>query len=127
MRRRLFDPVFSGKRLKSGLRLFAGAAAIFSLAACQQTPTVEDLLFAPTVSATRASIPSTYNTPYDCRSFTGSGWKGIASGRVDRFSGNFLFSNAGCFKTKAECQAYLNIMSGYIIQTRYLRCAPYSA
>jgi len=127
MSRHTSDPVTAGDRLASGLRSVACLAAALGLAACQQTPTVEELLFAPTVSASRASVPTTYNTPYDCRTFTGSGWKGIASGRVDRFSGNYVLSEAGCFKTRNECQAYLALMSGYIVRTRYMRCAPYSA
>ncbi|MCX2722221.1 hypothetical protein [Roseibium salinum] len=113
--------------LKSRLRFAALAVTAVSLAACQQYQTPEDLLFAPTFNKSRQNIPYTYNTPYDCRTFTGSGWKGIAAGRVVNFSQKYLISEAGCFRTRQECEAYLSLMRSYIDVPRYIRCSPYSA
>lgn len=118
--------------LKKGLRLVPMMAAALSLAACQSYDTsggnvVETLLFSPTFTKNRQDIPSTYNTPYDCRSFTGSGWKGIAGGKVFNFGQKYIISQAGCFKSEGECKAWLSIMSGYIDQPRYIRCNPYTA
>ncbi len=87
----------------------------------------ERLLSAPTFSKDRQSIPTPYNTPYDCRSFTGSGWKGIAGGRVIDFDDRFFISQAGCFRTKKECQAYLTLMGSYIDIPRFMGCRPYSS
>ncbi len=117
--------------LKTGARLVAALAAAVSMAACQPYPSsgnlVEDLLFSPTFTKNRQDLPTTYNTPYDCRSFTGSGWKGIASGVVHNFDQNYQISQAGCFKTQQECQAYLAVMRSYIDIPRFIRCNPYSA
>jgi len=114
--------------LKAGLRAVAVIAAAVSLGACQsQFQKPSDLLFAPTFSKNRADIPYTSNTPYDCRAFTGSGWKGIASGRIHNFGENYQISQAGCFPTQSECQAWLLVMRSYIDVPRYMRCAPHSA
>lgn len=112
---------------KTGLRATVIAAAL-ALAACQnQFQTPSDLLFAPTFSKDLGNIPYTYNTPYDCRSFTGSGWKGIASGRVINFDRRYQISQAGCFKTEQECQAWLFYMRDYIDVPRFMRCNTYTA
>ncbi|TYC52258.1 hypothetical protein FMN50_18050 [Rhodobacterales bacterium] len=112
---------------KSGLRLAAGLGLAFSVAACQQFEKPSDLLFAPTFNKSRMNIPYLYNTEYDCRTFTGSGWKGIASGTVNNFSQSYVISEAGCFKSQNECQAYLAIMHRYIDRPRFIRCNPYTA
>ncbi len=116
------------RRLTSLLRLLPVAAAALGVAACQpQITKPSDILFAPTFSKTRQNIPYTYNTKYDCRTFTGSGWKGIASGRVNNFDNSFKISQAGCFTSQAECQAWITYMSGYIDVPRFMRCNPYTA
>ncbi len=106
------------------------AIATFALVACQsqsQFQTPSDLLFAPTFSKTRQNLPYTRNTPYDCRTFTGSGWKGIASGTVYDFSDRYQTSQAGCFKTQQQCLAWLSAMRSFIDVPRFIRCNPYSA
>lgn len=113
--------------LKTGLRLAAAVTAAVSLAACQQFQTPSDLLFAPTFTKNRQDIPKTYNTPYDCRTFSGTGWKGIAGGVVVNFGQKYQLSQAGCFQTERECQAYLAVMRSYIDVPRFIRCNPYSA
>jgi len=125
------SPVQAVRSLKTGLRFAATLVAGLSLAACQQYQSsdglVYDLLFTPTFAKNRQDLPYTYNTPYDCRTFQGSGWKGIAGGVVINFDKKYRISEAGCFKTQAECQAYLAVMRGYIDVPRYIRCNPYTA
>ncbi|MBO6893605.1 MAG: hypothetical protein JJ866_16810 [Roseibium sp.] len=121
-------PIQAARGLSKGLRAAAVATAILALAACQpQIQQPSDILFAPTFSKSRQNIPSTYNTPYDCRQFTGSGWKGIAGGVVYDFSTRYQISQAGCFKTQAECQSWLSVMRSYIDVPRFIRCNPYNA
>jgi len=125
---RFHSPASAARGLKTGLRVATVLAATIGLAACQsQIQTPSDLLFAPTFSKNRSDIPYTSNTRYDCRAFTGSGWKGIASGRIHNFGENYQISQAGCFKTQSECQAWLVVMRGYIDIPRFIRCAPHSA
>ncbi|MEP4770960.1 MAG: hypothetical protein ABJY83_23885 [Roseibium sp.] len=113
---------------KTGGRIAAVMAVAFALAACQpQFQTPSDLLFAPTFSKSRESIPNPAGTQYDCRTFEGSGWQGITSGVVIDFDNRINISRAGCFKTKAECEAYVTLMSGYIDQQRFMRCRPHTA
>ena len=113
---------------KAALRSLAALSAAVFLVSCQsQFQQPSDLLFAPTFSKSRQNIPYTYNTPYDCRSFTGSGWKGIASGKVNNFDQTYLISQAGCFKTQKECEAWIFYMRGYIDIPRFMRCNPYTA
>ncbi|WP_417669324.1 hypothetical protein [Roseibium sp.] len=107
------------------VRFTAAASALAFLGACQiQTPS--DLLFAPTYDT--RYVPETYGTKYDCKRFAEagntSGWKGIAGGRKYDFDRTFNVSRAGCFKTKAECEAFLSQMSGYIDFPIYSRCQP---
>ncbi|WP_157738814.1 hypothetical protein [Labrenzia sp. VG12] len=123
---RLACPDSSG--LKARLRVVATLSAALLMAGCQsQFQQPSDLLFAPTFSKTRQNIPYTYNTPYDCRTFTGSGWKGIASGKVNNFDQTYLISQAGCFKTQQECEAWIFYMRGYIDIPRFMRCNTYTA
>jgi len=122
------SPDTSGSGAKTGLRLAAAVAAAIVLAGCQpQIQTASDLLFAPTFSKSRQNIPNTHNTAYDCRTFTGTGWKGIASGQVINFEKKFMISQAGCFKTQQECKAWILHMRGYIDVPRFMRCNPYTA
>lgn len=116
------------RRRKTGIRIAPVLALFFGLAACQsQFQQPSDLLFAPTFSKSRQNIPYTYNTPYDCRNFTGSGWKGIAGGVVYNFDQRYQLSQAGCFRSEPECLAWLQVMRGYIDVPRYIRCNPYTA
>ncbi|MTH97949.1 hypothetical protein [Roseibium sp. RKSG952] len=100
------------------------------LAGCQAGGSAEQLadtvLFAPTPNASR-NVPTTYNTPYDCRSFEGTGWKGIAGGQRQLFSDSWSVSQAGCFKTQQECQAFLAVMRQYITRPGYIGCRPYDS
>lgn len=115
-------------RLASFCRATVVAAAALTLVACQQQfQTPSDLLFAPTFNKTRQNLPYTQNTQYDCRHFTGNGWKGIASGVVYDFSNRYQISQAGCFKTQQECLAWLSAMRSYIDVPRFIRCNPHSA
>lgn len=128
MSRRSHSPASAARGLKTGLRLAATLAASLGLAACQsQFQTPSDLLFAPTFSKNRSDIPYTRNTPYDCNTFSGSGWKGIAGGRVHNFGQDYQLSQAGCFRSQSECQAWLLVMRSYIDVPRYMRCAPHNA
>lgn len=114
--------------LNSGLRAATIVAASVALLACQsQIQQPSDILFAPTFSKERGNIPGTFNTPYDCRHFTGSGWKGIAGGVVYNFEKRYQISQAGCFKTQGECLSWLSIMRSYIDVPRFIRCNPYTA
>ena len=128
MPRPIRSAIQTARRLRSGLRIAPVLALSLGLAACQsQFQQPSDLLFAPTFSKSRQNIPNTYNTPYDCRTFTGTGWKGIAGGVVYDFDRRDLISQAGCFKTESECQAWLAVMRGYIDVPRFIRCNPYTA
>lgn len=120
--------LFRADRLKTGLKTLPAVLAILALTACQtETVGVSNLLFGPSFSKGRQYIPNTYNTKYDCRTFKGSGWKGIASGKVQDFDRIFMISQAGCFQTKNECQAWLMLMRGYIDVPRFIRCNTYTA
>lgn len=104
------------------------AGAAFALTACQpQFQSPSDLLFAPTFSKTRQNLPYTQGTQYDCRSFSGAGWKGIAAGVVNDFGNRYQVSQAGCFKSQETCLAWLSAMRSYIDVPRFIRCNPYSA
>lgn len=104
------------------------ALATLGLVACQsQFQTPSDLLFAPTFSKARQNLPYTRNTPYDCRTFTGSGWKGIAGGTVYDFDNRYQTSQAGCFQTQDQCLAWLSVMRSFIDVPSFIRCNPYSA
>lgn len=107
---------FAPKRL-AGL----GLAVLFSgvLAGCQYQ-SAEDLLFKPT--PTFYSIPQTYGTQYDCRSFAGPGWKGTVSGKYVSFDQTRNVSRVGCFKTLPECQTFLTYIGGLIQIGIYSRC-----
>lgn len=119
---------FVEKRHRHTMKTALVIAACIGLTACQsQFQQPSDLLFAPTFSKTPQNIPNTYQTAYDCRTFTGSGWKGIAGGRVFDFDRRYPVSRAGCFKTQAECQAFLTVMRQYIDMPNYMRCNPYTA
>jgi hypothetical protein len=109
------------------LRHAAVCGLVLGLAACQQYSSPADLLFAPSYNSGPGSIPVIAGTQYDCRTFQGSGWKGIAGGRADNWGNPFPVSRAACFQTREECQAFLNLMSGYIDYQPYLRCQPYAA
>lgn len=107
-------------------RVVFACVMTLGLSACQiQSPS--DLLFAPTWDTSRANIPNTYGTQYDCRTFQGSGWKGIAGGRSNDFDHGISVSVAGCFQTHEECQAFLALMSGYLYFQQYMRCQPHTA
>ncbi|MCK7612766.1 hypothetical protein [Roseibium sediminicola] len=128
MSRRIHSPAAATSGLKTGMRVTAVLAVSLALGACQsQFQKPSDLLFAPTFSKNRSDLPYTANTQYDCRAFTGNGWKGIASGRIHNFGQDYQLSQAGCFKSQNECQAWLMVMRGYIDVPRYMRCAPHSA
>ncbi len=102
--------------------------AALGVAACQpQIQQPSDLLFAPTFSKSRQNYPETYGTKYDCRTFQGSGWKGISSGTIYDFDRRDFISQAGCFASKPECEAWLVFMSGWIDVARYSRCNPHNA
>ncbi|MTI42678.1 hypothetical protein JM93_00860 [Roseibium hamelinense] len=104
--------------------------AVVTLAGCQAGGGAEQLadtvLFAPTPNASR-NVPATYGTPYDCRTFQGSGYKGIAGGKRQLFSQSWNVSRAGCFKTEQECQAFLVVMRQYIDIPGYIGCRPYTS
>lgn len=110
----------------SGLaRAAFGAVALLTLAACQaQSPS--DLLFGPTRSTTY--VPETYGTQYDCKVFRAagntSGWRGIVGGKKYDFDRTSNVSREACFQTRAECNAFLSLMSGYVDLAIYSRCQP---
>jgi hypothetical protein len=123
-----FRSLFPAGRLKTGLKATPAVLAMLALGACQtESGYTSDILFGATFSKSRQYVPNTYNTQYDCRGFTGSGWKGIASGKVDYFDERYVISQAGCFRTKDECEAWLSLMRGYIDIPRFIRCNPYTA
>ncbi len=105
-------------------------AVALSLAACQQTSVegvAETVLFAPTPYAGR-TIPTTWGTPHQCATFRQShatGWKGIVGGRKYDFDKSYPVSDAGCFETRQECEAYLTGMTQYVTQQVYRRCDPF--
>lgn len=121
-------PYFMSKTQKTGKKsgLVTVCALAFGLSACQiQSPS--DLLFGSTWDTSRANIPNTYGTQYDCRTFQGSGWKGIAGGRSNDLDQGMSVSVAGCFHTLDECQAFLALMSSYLYFQEYMRCNPHTA
>ena len=107
---------FAPKRVAGlGLAVLLSSA----LAGCQYQ-SAEDLLFKPT--ATYYSIPQTYGTQYDCRSFEGPGWKGRVAGKYTSFDMTGNVSRVGCFKTLPECKAFLTYIGGFIQIGIYSRC-----
>ncbi|EFO29033.1 dynein light chain 1,cytoplasmic [Roseibium sp. TrichSKD4] len=98
-----------------------GCVAAFSvfLVGCQNQ-NFDDFLSNPTPSF--RSIPQTYNTRYDCRSFNGPGWKGTVGGKYAAFGENRNVTRVGCFKTLPECKTFLGYISGMIQITIYSRC-----
>ncbi|MTI06110.1 hypothetical protein E1180_11360 [Roseibium denhamense] len=121
-----FHQVFNGVSWSKMRRMIA-LVSVCALASCQQIQTPSDLLFAPTFSQSREQFPYTANTPYDCRTFSGSGWKGIAGGTVSDFGDRYPVAQTGCFKTRQESEAYLNIMRSYITTQTFIGCRPHTA
>lgn len=116
----------AASRRKAGTRIAAALAALLIVPAGQANArAITDLLFGPSISKDRNALPNTYGGRYDCRRFSGDGWKGIASGRVINFGENYMVSQAGCFLDRTECRAWLMMMSGFIDQPRYMRCDPH--
>lgn len=109
---------------KSVTAALAGAFLSFALSApAAQAGLLEDLFFAPTYN--KLDIPQTRGTRYDCRVFKGKpGWRGIVGGKTYDFGRTVNTSREGCFETKAECQTFLNYMSGFIDLSIYSRCQP---
>ncbi|MBD8893562.1 hypothetical protein [Roseibium litorale] len=110
---------------KSVTAVLAGAFLSFALTApAAQAGFLEDLFFAPTYN--KLKIPQTTGTRYDCKAYPAGkpGWKGIIGGKTYDFDRTFNVSREGCFETKAECQTFLNYMSGYIDLAIYNRCQP---
>ncbi|MEP3045839.1 MAG: hypothetical protein ABJL55_12755 [Roseibium sp.] len=117
--------LFSALDRLSGGKTAALLAVTLGLSACQpQIQTPSDLLFAPTFSKSWSAIPRPAGTQYDCRTFKGSGWEGITGGVIYDSDRRYNMSQAGCFKTKPECEAYLMLMRGYIDQPRFIKCRP---
>lgn len=112
-------------------RIAAVLASAFMTFAVQvpavQAGFLEDLLFAPTYDP--SYMPETYGTPYDCATFRAagntSGWKGIVSGRKFDFERTLVPSRAGCFQTRAECDAFVSYMTGFLDLVIYARCEPF--
>ena len=128
MHRQIPAPAKTVQGLKSSLRFFLVTIAVLAMTGCQQQfQTPSDLLFAPTFTKNRQYFPYTQNTRYDCRNFSGSGWKGIASGVVYDFSDRYTVSQAGCFSTQEECIAWLSFMRSYIDVPRFIGCNPHTA
>ncbi|MBO6757770.1 MAG: hypothetical protein JJ902_15660 [Roseibium sp.] len=111
------------RRARTSLKKLANMTAVLAFAgltaACQYQ-SAEDLLFKPTRDP--RNIPRTYDTPFDCRNFVGSGWRGTAAGKTFDFERTLSTSRVGCFKTRDECQAFLYFMNGQIDQIIYSRC-----
>lgn len=99
---------------------FALAASLSSVLAGCQYQSAGDLLFKPTLSY--GDVPQTYNTPYDCRSFEGQGWKGTVGGKYSSFDQTRNLTRVGCFKTLPECKAFLGIVGGQVQMIIYSRC-----
>jgi hypothetical protein len=85
-----------------------------------------DLLFAPTQDP--EYVPQTYGSRYDCKAMTQqygaqNVWHGLIGGRkqvdIRRVR---QYSREGCFKTEAECKAFLRYMSGYFLQVFTSSC-----
>lgn len=124
--RRQFSSLFTAAfNLKTGGCMTAAIAATLILTACQQQfQTPADLLFAPTYNLGPQGVPMPWGTKYDCRSFQGTGWKGITGGVIDDLDRRWPISQAACFKTKSECKAYVRLMHGYIDQPTFMGCRP---
>ena len=112
----------STKRRSGG---FLAVCLAMALAGCQFN-SVEDALFAPTYNP--LYVPQTYGTQYDCKAYKAAGnttgWKGIVGGRVTDGGLTRVPSRVGCFKTQAECQAFVSYMTGYYTRVRYAACQP---
>lgn len=102
----------------------------FLLAACQQqqlTMLGYDISNQPFPSPYSGIVPQTYGTPFDCRTFSGTGWKGISAGTVYYGDTQRAVSQAGCFQARAQCEDWLSFMKGYMASWRYFRCEPHLA
>ncbi|WP_305988834.1 hypothetical protein [Roseibium sp. MMSF_3544] len=127
MGQRIRSLTHTARKFASVLKASLVATAALGLVACQQVQTPYGLFGGPAFSKDRNQIPYTRNTQYDCRNFSGSGWKGIASGTVYNFEVRYVISQAGCFNTKPECEAWLVLMRSYIDVPKFIRCNAYSA
>lgn len=110
---------------KSAATVLAGVFMAFTVhAPAAQAGFLEDLIFAPRPN--EGPVPQTYGTPYYCPDFkaagNGSGWKGYVAGINMIFDKSEQISRVGCFTSKAECQAFVTYMSGYLEYIRYARC-----
>lgn len=115
------------QRLKTQLAALALALALGATQAMPaQAGLLGDLLFSPTEDP--EYVPETYGTRYDCKQVIAkygadNVWHGLIGGRkqvdIRRVR---QFSREGCFKTQAECKAFLTYMSGYFLQVFTSSC-----
>ncbi|NRG19434.1 hypothetical protein HPQ64_17210 [Rhizobiales bacterium] len=115
-------------------RVIAAASALslaLATAGCNSTaPTtvggvLDYVLFAPTYDANY--VPETYGTPYECKTaaaaYGGANvWRGNIGGRKFDFDRSRPVGREGCFRTRAECEAFLTLMAGYIDQVMGRSC-----
>lgn len=103
----------------------AATLAVGAGAPAQASSLLSDLLFAPTRDP--EYVPQTYGTQYDCRIATerygrDGVWRGLIGGRKQVGIRVLQDSREGCFRTEAECRAFLTYMSGYFLQVFTSSC-----
>ncbi len=107
----------------TGSRL-AGLVLAMALFVAQGTPAradfFGDLLFAPTYN--EEFVPDTYGTAADCRNPSAGPWYGLIGGRKNVDLKTLQFSREGCFRTEADCRAFITYISGFLTQVFTREC-----
>ena len=118
-------PFPSARRIAGAWRSMPVALALavalsLSHAAPAQAGILGDLLFSPTHDEDH--VPSTYGSAADCRNPSSGPWRGLIGGRKNVDMKTLQFSREGCFQTEAQCQAFLDYISGSLTMVFTSEC-----
>lgn len=96
------------------------AALALAHAAPAQASILGELLFSPTYD--EDYVPNTYGSEADCRNPASGPWRGLIGGRKNVDTKTLQFSREGCFQTEAQCQAFLDYISGSLTMVFTSEC-----
>ncbi|WP_306029967.1 hypothetical protein [Stappia sp. MMSF_3263] len=113
------------QRTAGAWRSMSVAMALAAALALPQTASAQagffgQLLFSPTYDEDH--VPDTYGSEADCRNPSSGPWRGLIGGRKNVDLKTLQFSREGCFRTEAQCRAFLDYISGFLTMTFTREC-----